>query len=152
MVEMVERVIENLGPGSAKIELAIKEHVLKNFFAFEFLIAPYTIAHLKMSQYLDDRQIRIGDNHRFNIFLTNTLEPLEPQRNFLVPALSDETKMAAEIKKRPILVITGNPPYAGHSKNKGPWITRAINEYKYTLEPNGKGDLERKPLGEKNPK
>jgi hypothetical protein len=25
-------------------------------------------------------------------------------------------------------VITGNPPYSGHSKNKGPWITAKIGD------------------------
>ncbi|MCF3946942.1 type ISP restriction/modification enzyme [Acidiphilium iwatense] len=40
-------------------------------------------------------------------------------------------------------MITGNPPYSGHSRNKGNWITRAIDAYKI---------VDGKPLGEKNPK
>ena len=36
----------------------VREHILKNLFGFEYLIAPYTIAHLKLSQYLKDRGIR----------------------------------------------------------------------------------------------
>ncbi|MCU0392085.1 MAG: N-6 DNA methylase, partial [Thermoflexibacter sp.] len=32
----------------------IKNHVLKNIYGFEYLIAPYTVAHLKLSQYLKD--------------------------------------------------------------------------------------------------
>ena len=28
------------------------------------------------------------------------------------------------------MVIIGNPPYSGHSANKGPWITTLIDFYK----------------------
>jgi Type ISP C-terminal specificity domain/N-6 DNA Methylase len=131
IVEMIEKIIENTGSSPGKIELAIKEHALKNIFAFEYMIAPYTIAHLKLSQYLEDRQIRIGPDQPFNILLTNTLEPIDPQRNFLVPALSEESRRAQNVKKEPILVITGNPPYSRFSKNKGEWITKLIETYKY---------------------
>ena len=77
---------------------------------------------------------------------------MEPQRNFLLPALSEETAKAQEVKEKKILVVTGNPPYAGHSKNKGVWISTAINEYKFVHETDAEGREHRKPLGEKNPK
>jgi hypothetical protein len=150
IVEIIQRIIDNLQSSPGKIDLALKEHVLKNIFAFEYLIAPYTIAHLKLSQYFEDRQIKIGDKQRFNIFLTNTLEPLEPQQNFLLPALSEETKNATAVKNSPILVITGNPPYAGESKNKGQWITSAIEDYKFTHEKGQHGKLIRTPVKERN--
>src|SRR6185312_14021537 len=115
---------------SAKIAMLLREHVLKNVFAFEYLIAPYTIAHLKLAQYLDDRQIKLGSEGRFNILLTNTLEPLDPQHNYLLPALSEETERALAIKKSGVLVITGNPPYAGHSQNKTAWISEQVRKYR----------------------
>jgi predicted helicase len=95
----------------------VREHLLKNIFGFEYLIAPYTIAHLKLSQYLSDQGHSLKSNERLQIFLTNTLEPIEPQANFLLPAISAEVEAAQTVKDREILVITGNPPYAGHSKN-----------------------------------
>ncbi len=49
-------------------------------------------------------------------------------------------------------MITGNPPYAGHSKNKGAWISAAIDEYKFVWERDDAGREVRRPLGEKNPK
>ena len=58
---------------------------------------------------------------RLQIYLTNTLEPIEPQQNWLLPALSKEVEQAQDVKNKPILVITGNPPYSGHSLNKGKW-------------------------------
>jgi hypothetical protein len=51
------------------------------------------------------------------VYLTNTLESIEPQMNHFVPELSRETERAQEVKEKPILVITGNPPYSGHSRN-----------------------------------
>lgn len=150
VVEMMQRAIENIGPSSAKIDLMLREHILRNVYAFEYLIAPYTIAHLKVSQYLEERQIRISEDERFNIYLTNTLEPIDPQPDYFVPALSDETKRATKVKKKPILVITGNPPYAGESKNKGPWITHAIEEYKFLTFHDESGLLTRAPVREKN--
>jgi predicted helicase len=99
---------------------------------------------------------------RLQIYLTNTLEPIEPQKNWLLPALSKEVELAQDVKNKPILVITGNPPYSGHSLNPS---------YRETLLPLNNGKFQKKrvstfiggliesykrvdglPLGEKNPK
>ncbi|WGJ14083.1 N-6 DNA methylase [Methylocapsa sp. D3K7] len=131
ILEVLERIFENIGGAdSAKAGLVVREHMLKNVFGFEYLIAPYTIAHLKLSQYLADKGHALADGERLQVFLTNTLEPMEAQRNLLLPALSEESANAQRVKEKPILVITGNPPYSGHSKNKGAWITASIEEYR----------------------
>jgi hypothetical protein len=70
----------------------------------------------------------------------------------LLPAISAEVEAAQRVKDREILVIVGNPPYSGHSKNKGAWITAAIDGYKFTLETDKAGAEDKKPLGERNPK
>lgn len=83
---------------------------------------------------------------RLNIFLTNTLEDLERTTSQLPPLqiLSNEANAAYEIKKhKPVLCIIGNPPYSGHSANKGEWITSLIRDYMR---------CDGKPLGERNPK
>ncbi len=132
--------------------MIVREHLLKNIFGFEYLIAPYTIAHLKLSQYLRDKGHQLKDEERLKIYLTNTLEPIEPQPNLLLPAVSAEVEAAQRIKETPILVITGNPPYAGHSKNKGKWIKKAIGGYKYTIETDSSNQTRKVPLDERNPK
>jgi len=121
----------------------IREHALKNLFGFEYLIAPYTIAHLKLSQFLIEQGFEMQLKDRLQIYLTNTLDPIEPIPNYLLPALTEEVGRAQKIKDTPILVITGNPPYSGHSLNKGKWIADLIEDYKI---------VDNKPLGEKNPK
>ncbi len=139
LVEVLERIFDEIGgPEDGRAPAYVREHILKNIYGFEYLIAPYTIAHLKLSQYLSELavtaknpNIALKKDERFQVFLTNTLEPIEPQRNFLLPELSHETAAAQEVKKQPILVITGNPPYFGLSKNKGPHATKSIERYKY---------------------
>jgi predicted helicase len=153
LLEVFQKIFENIGgPNSGKADLIVREHFLRNIFGFEYLIAPYTIAHLKLSQYLSDQKHPLNEEERLQVFLTNTLEPVEPQRNLLLPAVSAEVEAAQRVKEKPILVITGNPPYSGRPKNKGQWISNAINEYKFTWEKNAAGLNEQKPLGERNPK
>ena len=141
LLEVLQQIFETVSEGvRAQV---VKEHVLKNLYGFEYLIAPYTVAHLKLSQFLLDKGYAMRPGERLNIYLTNTLEPIEPQGNLLLPALSREVKAAQAVKDKPILVITGNPPYSGHSKNTGAWITELIDTYK---------TVDGKPLGEKNSK
>lgn len=131
LLEVFQRCFDNIGgPDSGRADLIVRGHFLKNIFGFEYLIAPYTIAHLKLSQYLKDQGHPLTDPERLQVFLTNTLEPIEPEPNFLLPAVSAEVEAAQKVKDQQILVITGNPPYSGHSKNKGAWITSKIEGYK----------------------
>ncbi len=153
LLEVCQRIFENIGgPDAGRADLIVREHILKNLFGFEYLIAPYTIAHLKLSQYLRDQQHPLHDDERLQVFLTNTLEPIEPQATFLLPAITAEVKAAQDVKDRAILVIVGNPPYSGHSKNKGAWITGTIDGFKFTLETDDAGRQVSTPLGERNPK
>ncbi|WP_141878076.1 type ISP restriction/modification enzyme [Gramella sp. Hel_I_59] len=132
LLEILEEAFNDLPKGSGKKDSLIKHHILKNFYGFEYLIAPYTVANLKLSQFLKDQNYLLEDDDRFQIYLTNTLEPVNKQMNIpLLPSLSQESKAAQEVKDKPILVITGNPPYSGVSKNKGKWITDLIETYKY---------------------
>jgi len=110
LLEVCQRIFENIGgPDAGRADLVVREHILRNLFGFEYLIAPYTIAHLKLSQYLRDQEHPVHQNERLQVFLTNTLEPVEPQPNFLLPAVSAEVQAAQKVKDEPILVITGNP-------------------------------------------
>lgn len=144
LVEVFERIFENIGgPDSGKASLIVRDHILKNIYGFEYLIAPYTIAHLKMSQYLADRGHKLTKDERLKVFLTNTLEPIEPQQNLLLPALTQEIESAQQVKDQPILVIMGNPPYSGHSRNMGRVARASIDQYKV---------VDGEPLGERNTK
>ena len=45
----------------------------------------------------------------FSLWLMLDLDP----QNLLLPAVAAEVEAAQEVKEKPILVITGNPPYSG---------------------------------------
>ncbi|MBC8490732.1 MAG: N-6 DNA methylase [Bacteroidetes bacterium] len=98
----------------------IKNHILKNFYAFELMMAPYAIGHLKMSFLLDELGYKLHGDDRFQYYLTNTLEIEELSQSTLpfAQSLTEESISAGKIKKeKPILVILGNPPYSGISAN-----------------------------------
>ena len=49
--------------------------------------------------------------------------------------LVDEAAAAGIVKKNvPIMVVLGNPPYSGHSANKGAWISGLLDDYKKSPE------------------
>jgi len=124
----------------------IRQHILQHFYAFELMMAPYAVGHLKMAFFLEELGHRLADDERMPFYLTNTLDDLELDQSRLpgFAALAEESRLAAEVKKQtPVLVILGNPPYSGHSSNTGTWITGLIDDYK---------QVDGAPLGEKNPK
>jgi len=132
--------------GTGGREEFIRQHILKNYYAFELMMAPYAVGHLKMSFFLEELGHRLSDDERFQFYLTNTLEMEELEQTHLpgMASLAQESRLAGQVKKqRPILVILGNPPYSGHSSNRGKWILGLIEDYK---------QVDGKPLGEKNPK
>jgi predicted helicase len=93
LLEVFQRIFDNIGgPDAGRAEPIVREHMLKNLFGFEYLIAPYTIAHLKLSQYLRDQGHPLKSDERLQVFLTNTLEPMHPEPNFLLPAITAETE------------------------------------------------------------
>jgi predicted helicase len=134
----------------------VHEHLLPRLFGFELLMAPYAVAHFKLGLALaamDEEPLfrqqwsyEPQAKERLNVFLTNTLEDLEHTAAQLGPlrALSEEANSASEVKKhKPVLAVIGNPPYSGHSANKGGRISKLVRDYYF---------CDGKPLGERNPK
>ncbi len=123
----------------------VTEHLLPRVHGFELLMAPYTVAHLKLGLALQEKGYDFQDE-RLRIFLTNTLE--EPhttvQQTMMAQWLSKEANAAKDIKTdQPVMVIIGNPPYSGHSANVGDWIKELLRRY---------FQVDGKPLSERNPK
>ncbi|GAA8746084.1 DNA methyltransferase [Helicobacter pylori] len=113
------------------------QNLLKQFYGFEYLIAPYAIAHLNLSQaFKEEFKKPLKENDALKIILTNTLiQPSEiATYRGLNPIFETELLNAQEIKKdENILIITGNPPYSGASSNGGlfEWEVKAT----YGIEP-----------------
>lgn len=125
LLEAFRKALESTPKDSARYE---PKKLLQQFFGFEFLIAPYTIAHLKLSQaFKEEFNAPLKENESLNIRLTNTLysnkekDEANKQSNLFAGMieLAQEFKEAQKIKENAILIITGNPPYSGASANKG---------------------------------
>ncbi len=132
--------------GEGGKEDLIKSQILKNFYAFELMMAPYAVGHLKMSFLLEELGYSLKKDDRVKLYLTNTLEMIELAQSRLpgMSSLAEESHLAGKVKREtPILVVLGNPPYSGQSTNIGEWISKEIKAYY---------KVDGKPLGEKNPK
>ncbi len=139
--------------GDGNIQAFLRNHILKNFYAFELMMAPYAIGHLKMGFLFEELGLTMQDDERFKLYLTNTLE-MEVLDQIHIPglsSLSEESHLAADVKKdQPILVIIGNPPYSGISSNKNDWTEKLL---KTDLDgAQSYYEVDGKPLGERNPK
>jgi hypothetical protein len=127
----MEEFVSKYGEGGK--ENFIKEHVLKkNFYAFELMMAPYAVGHLKMSFLLEELGYKLQKEDRFNLYLTNTLEMEELAQTELpgMVSLSEESHLAGKVKKEtPILVILGNPPYSSSVSSGTSFINEKIKDY-----------------------
>ena len=104
--------------GTAEWAQYVNAELVKRLFGFELLVAPYTIAHLKLSLFLQAQGWRAGE--RLRVYLTNTLEqPAEMQPTLpFAEFISEEANAALSVKRdEPLLVILGNPPYPQDSAN-----------------------------------
>lgn len=126
--------------------------LINRLSGFEILVAPYTIAHLKLSLFLQAHGWNPTDTERLGIYLTNTLEePKEKERYAFASFISDEANAAVSVKKdtpdfihhathggKTTLAILGNPPYPRSSANPSRdadgdlnFIGRLIEDYKH---------------------
>jgi type I restriction-modification system DNA methylase subunit len=126
----------------------VSQHLLKRIFGFELLMAPYTIAHMKMQILLKELGYDFKSEERLGIYLTNSLDPhIGAQSELKVgiqAQLSQEAGEARAIREqKPIMVVLGNPPYSGHSANENNWIDELLRTY-YVVDG--------RPLGERNSK
>jgi type I restriction-modification system DNA methylase subunit len=109
----------------------VSQHLLPRIFGFELLMAPYTVAHMKLGLQLKETGYDFKGQERLGVYLTNTLEEGFGEGNKLpfVEWLVEEATAAGSVKQdAPVMVIVGNPPYSGHSANKGTWITKLLHD------------------------
>lgn len=127
-------------PGYVRLQL------LPRIFGFELMMAPYTVAHLKLALQLQETGFEFEPGERLHVYLTNTLDQLHQQTQAMLGQwIAKENEGAEKIKlDRPVVVVVGNPPYSGESRNKCKWIMQLLQSYK--TEPEGG------PLKERNSK
>ena len=120
---------QRFGPGAVAGKL---RNLAERLYAFEVLVGPYSVAHLRLSQSL--RNAGVTDKAP-KVYLTDTLEsPNHPPQftaSLLQAQLTEERKRAQDVKKDVrVFVCLGNPPYdreeqdpnEATGKRKGGWV------------------------------
>jgi len=116
----------------------VRKNLIPRLYGFELMMAPYTIAHIKLDMEINKGYNKSLYSDRLKVFLTNSLEEAVQEERTLFSAdpIAVESYQASQVKtETPIMVMIGNPPYSGISQNNGDWITHLMDDYK--KEPGG---------------
>ncbi len=114
----VGAVRDRLGPGAVPAKV---QDLADRLYAFELLVGPYSVAHLRVSQRLRDAGVT---DKPAKVYLTDTLE--SPNRlpdfaaSLLQESMSRERSLAQEVKQSTrVFVCLGNPPYDREARESG---------------------------------
>jgi predicted helicase len=139
VVKLVAERVKGVAPG--QWSQYVERDLIPRIHGFELLMASYAMCHMKLDMILTGLGYRPTDKApRLGVYLTNTLEEGERVEQTLPfmglqRAIAEESKLASDIKRQtPIMCVIGNPPYSGHSSNKGAWIESLMADYKVSPE------------------
>ena len=114
-----------------------------NIHAFEILVGPYAVAHLRLTQQILSEGGTLPENG-VHVYLSDTLESpyakLSGNLPLIYKSLGEEYKRAQKIKQNtPVMVCIGNPPYNRQTidedylinqRRKGGWVRFGDDEQK----------------------
>ena len=137
LAEVVRKIYSGMENQKGAWQNYVEEHLLPRLNGFEFMMAPYAVAHLKLDMVLAQTGYKAKQDKRLRIFLTNSLEECDHDTGTLFAQWLAQEANEANLVKRdtPVMVMIGNPPYSGESSNKGNWILELMKDYK--KEPGG---------------
>ena len=109
----------------------LRDRLLPSMHAFELMLAPYAIAHLKVA--LELHHVGAGDG-AMQVLLTDTLEHTARQGQFatISDTVADEGERAAKLKESErFTVVIGNPPYDREQRGVGDKVKRKGGVVRY---------------------
>ncbi len=136
--EGLDRVRQREGAGAVPGRATAMAH---NIHGFEILVGPYAVAHLRLTQQLQEAGAELPADG-VHVYLTDTLDSphAEPRAfAFQHKPLADEHRRAQRVKLHTrVLVCLGNPPYDRQTiepddaatRRKGGWVRFAEKETK----------------------
>src|SRR5690606_8511282 len=74
------------------------EHLLPRLHGFELMMAPYSVAHLKIGLKLKELGYKFESFERLKLYLTNALQPAHEIPRIDSPLLSHEAEQANIVK------------------------------------------------------
>ena len=112
----------------------VKNHLVSRLYGYEFMMASYSIAHLKLTFKLGETGYVLGENERIHIYLTNSLEPtsdIQKKLPGMMSSLANESREVNQLKKnKRFTIVIGNPPYAKSSANRSESAEHLVAKYK----------------------
>lgn len=115
-IRVVERAAETAANklGEKAVSESVKA-LASNLHAFELLVGPYSVAHLRLAEAIADYGVSVP-GEAIRVYLTDTLDSPyeEPARlTRLLEPLVEEQRRAIKVKSEAteVLVCLGNPPY-----------------------------------------
>jgi predicted helicase len=111
----------------------VPKHLLPRIYAYELMMAPYAIAHMKIGLKLAETGYMFNKEERARVYLTNALESSQDQIKLPeFEALAHEAEAVNEIKKhKKFTVVIGNPPYSKISSNLSPEMRSIVERYRF---------------------
>ena len=100
-----------------------------NLYAFELLVGPYTVSHLRLTEFVKGSGGELPDGGA-QVYLTDTLDSPEPpkadqQTHLFIEKLALEHQRAQQVKaETPVLVCVGNPPYDREEREYDPTVSQ----------------------------
>lgn len=119
----------------------VSQSLLPRLYGYEFMMAPYAIAHTKIALKLKDTGYDFLSPQRLQVYLANSLmnstegaQPVDPD------SLESESYQAGSVhRENKVNVIISSPPFHADSKNQSEWIMSLMEDYK--KEPGGNEQL-----------
>ena len=135
LAEVVRKIYSGMENQKGAWQNYVEEHLLPRLNGFEFMMAPYAVAHLKLDMVLAQTGYKAKQDKRLRIFLTNSLEECDHDTGTLFAQWLAQEANEANLVKRdtPVMVMIGNPPYSVSSSNKSEWIQELSETYKKDL-------------------
>jgi predicted helicase len=111
----------------------VPKHLLPRLHGFELMMAPYSVALMKLGLKLKETGYEFESGERLRVYLTNTLEePQDFSGRLYADFLAHEAEAANRVKREvPVTVVIGNPPYSKISANLGDDAVRLVGPFRY---------------------
>ncbi|MHA1758338.1 MAG: N-6 DNA methylase, partial [Promethearchaeota archaeon] len=122
----------------------VQKIFLKNMYAFEILMAPYVLGHLRINILFDELGAQFDPSReKVKLYLFNSLMELQTKiEHFRNPAIGEEILEALKIRNnKKVLVIMGNPPYNVSTQNRFNWIEQKLKIYYENIQRKGRKKL-----------
>ena len=125
----------------------VGKHLLPRLYGYELMMAPYVISDIKLTLKLTEISRQLGElfyhaggKGRYNIYLTNSLEPPshvadEKLADLFLPLAHEAAAVNRVKREKRFTVVIGNPPYSNFGQlNKIPFILELLEDYKRGLD------------------